>query len=355
MNHNLKLLPLLTPLLAVALTATCGLAQAQNGVEIYGTLDLYVGQQRDQTGTAPARTTRLVGNGAMTTSFIGFRGREDLGGGLSAIFGLESYMRADSGATGRNDADPFWSRLAIVGLEGAWGRLTLGRHVTPYSLAATLNSPFVGSTGIGPVFANTISGGANLAGGSRFNNSVRYTTPSIGGFDADFIYGLGLERESSAADHKRDRVFETVGRYAAGPLRITAGAHFINLNAGNDGHDQQAYVLAGVYDFGVVKLHVQGHLINDDFNNPANNIKRKLGDIGITIPLGAGAILASHTHARVNDNSAATYARRNTSAVGYDHNLSKRTDVFVALQNDKTSTPNTLNTRLALVGMRHRF
>ena len=80
------------------------LVYAQSQVSIYGTVDEYIGSVRTATPTTPAASSGVVNSGGMTTSYIGFRGTEDLGGDLKAIFNLESFLRTDVGTYGRNDA-----------------------------------------------------------------------------------------------------------------------------------------------------------------------------------------------------------------------------------------------------------
>ncbi|MFD2274398.1 porin [Undibacterium arcticum] len=86
------------------MSVACSCACAQSNVTVYGTVDMYMGEvKKNIGGTAAQGTVASVNSGGLTTSFIGFQGREDLGGGLAAIYMLESYMRMDTGVIGRND------------------------------------------------------------------------------------------------------------------------------------------------------------------------------------------------------------------------------------------------------------
>jgi predicted porin len=338
-------------LIALPALLTCALAHSQDGIQIYGVVDEYAGRMTTETATTRASST-VVNNGGLTTSFIGFRGTEDLGGGLKALFALESFIRADTGAIGRNDTDPFWARLSIVGLEGPWGKVTLGRHVTPYSLATTQNTPFVGSTTLSPVFAHVYN--LNLQGGTRFDNGVQYSLPKLGGFAADFLYSLGRENASTSIDRKRDRAFEAVGSYTTGPAKVTAGYHYINLNNAGDSHDQNAWMVAGTYDFGMVKVNAQHHRVKEDSVTIATNARRNTTEAGVTIRAGAGNLLATYVRTSMKDASPATPDSRRGFSIGYDYNLSKRTDIYTAYYRDKLVNPMTQQTILA-AGVRHRF
>lgn len=343
---GLRLLPI-----ALSIALACAAAHAQSGVQIYGTIDEYAGRTETRTAVGTS-TVNGVNNGGLTTSFIGFRGTEDLGGGLRALFGLESFIRANTGAIGRNDADPFFARLSIVGLENSWGRLTFGRHVTPYSLATTQNTPFVGSTALSPVFAHVYN--LNVQGGTRFDNGVQYSMPQLGGFTADVLFSFGSQNPSTNPDPQKNRAFEAVGGYASGPLKLTAGYHWINLNTNRDGHEQKAWMGAIVYDLGPVKLNAQHHRVSEDFNASANNARRRTTEVGATIPVGSGNILATYARSTMSDLLPTTPDARRSFSIGYDYFLSKRTDLYAAYYRDKLLNPLTQQTIIA-AGIRHRF
>ena len=98
---------------ALALAAASTAATAQSNVSLYGLIDLSVGRTQAPGGAS----SDGIDSGRMTTSYWGARGNEDLGGGLKAVFALESFMRSDTGSAGRFNADTFWARNAFVGLE----------------------------------------------------------------------------------------------------------------------------------------------------------------------------------------------------------------------------------------------
>lgn len=328
------------------------LSHAQTGIQIYGVIDQFFGRVEARTAAESTHTLAL-NNGGLTTSFIGFRGTEDLGGGLQAVFALESFIRADTGAIGRNDADPFWGRLAIVGFESAqWGRLSFGRHVTPYSLATTLHTPFVGSTTLSPVFSHVYN--QNVQGGTRFDNAVQYSSPRRNAFYGDLLYSLGRENPSGHADRGRDRAFEAVGNYVNGPLKLVAGYHQIDLNNRGDGRKQRAWMGAGVYDFGALKLNAQHHRVRDTSSLVAGQGRRHTTELGVTIPAGNGNVLATMVSSRMDDLVPATPEARRGYALAYDYNLSRRTDVYTAYFRDRQLRPLNQSTIVA-VGVRHRF
>ena len=120
--HQLKLKKLQ---LVIALSSAFALpAMAQSSVQVTGVVDNYFGSMER---AGDAGRTSSVNSGGMTTSWLGFKGTEDLGGGLKATFNLTSFLRTDTGASGRfNGNETFFSRDANVGLSGSFGAVTLG-------------------------------------------------------------------------------------------------------------------------------------------------------------------------------------------------------------------------------------
>ncbi|OWW20387.1 porin [Noviherbaspirillum denitrificans] len=339
------------PLCALAIAMSCA-AHAQSTVTIYGVSDVFLGSIKNTGGTGPQGSALAVNSGGLTTSFIGFRGDEDLGSGLKAVFSLESYMRVDTGAIGRNDADPLWGRAANVGLDTPYGQVTLGRHVTPYSLAATLTTPLKGTTTISPIFAHTYRG--NVQGDTRFNNSVRFTSKDIGGFRADVVYSLGRE-QPRGPEYKRDRAFDGSLRYEAGPVSLITAMRTIDLNNNDDGHEQKSYMVGGIYDFKAVKLNAQYHYTDETFNLSSRDIQRKTFEVGAAIPAGGGEFLLSWATSDIDhQRGAALSDKRDSYVVAYDYNLSKRTDVYAAFYSDKQKNPMIKQT-IGAVGLRHKF
>jgi predicted porin len=118
-------------IVATALFATCGLAtfgsaHAQTSVQVYGLLDAAVDYNTNINAAGDSRVWMPSLGGGMFPSRIGFRGTEDLGKGLKAIFTLETGVYVDSGSTGQGNR--LFGRQAWVGLAGNWGQLTLGRN-----------------------------------------------------------------------------------------------------------------------------------------------------------------------------------------------------------------------------------
>jgi predicted porin len=340
-------------LAGAVLAAACSQAWAQSNVTVYGTADMYAGQVRNIGGTAAQGNVAVVNSGGLTTSFLGFKGQEDLGSGVNAIFFLESFIRMDTGVIGRNDADPLWGRAANVGLASAtYGSLTFGRHVTPYSLAATNYTPLRGTTSISPIFSTIFRG--NVQGDTRFNNSVRYVSPDVNGFAADVVLSLGRENPPGPDEH-RERAFDGTLRYNYGPLKAIVATRIINLNVANDGHDQKAYMGALLYDLKVVKLNGQYHWSKESYDAPGKDVTRKVYELGAQVPIGLGDLnLSWSTMNADRPLKVAVPDKRNVWVVAYDYYLSRRTDIYAGYFRDEQRRPDVLQ-RQVIAGVRHNF
>lgn len=208
---KLKLLPI--ALLGSAIGAP---AVAQSNVTLYGLVDTGLEYQRSSAGAnGPATSSKQVASNGYSTSRIGVRGTEDLGGGLRAFFQLEHGLASDTGTTA---GSAFWGRKSVVGLGGPWGSVTLGRDYSPafwllyrtdvnafsmYGNSGTMSS--IGATGM-----------------VRTNNGINYTSPVISGFRGWLTYSLGDERGTAPKD--AGRVLALAGAYETKTF-IVGGFH----------------------------------------------------------------------------------------------------------------------------------
>lgn len=332
-------------------------AQAQSSVQLVGLVDVYAGSMK-MAGDAVRQST--VGSGGMTTSWWGMTGTEDLGDGMKASFLLTSFFRADTGETGRFGNDPQFSRDANVSLSNSYGTLTLGRGKSPNFLPTILFNPFGDSftfsplvlhadVPLGPFGARRWLG--TTPSDTGWSNQVTYTTPTFGGVKANLHYQLG-EQGAGADAGKHNVGFNVL--YASGPLALTAfweRDEINNPSAANTplkagvGFTNQDWMIGGTYDAGVVKgFATYGKSFSND-----GTVDKATTSLGLSAPMGAGKWLAAvaNTKDEVADLS------RTTTTVGYDYNLSKRTDVYAILMRD-TVTNLESGTSVGL-GVRHRF
>ena len=354
---------------AAALLAMAAAAQAE--VKIYGYLDASFGSYEDFNFTTPTLTTdrtTQVSSGNMMTSFIGFAGSEDLGGGLKAEFALESFLAVDNGGVVENMAGNaagqtgFWGRASWVGLSGGFGRVILGQYDNAFFTLGYTYNPFGSSMVFSPAMVSYYSlagfSKASLGYDTGWVNSITYETPNFGGFTASLQYAP-KETTSSAADAKND--FALSGAYNAGPLSVMA----VYTNSGNNYNSayvqrQKNWGLGASYDFGVLKLQGQLSEVKAYDVTDSDAGKAKFFQIGATVPVtSAGNLLISYGQTKYDDGfaSLADGAKLKQVSLGYDHSISKRTGAYAAFTNKKFSgvvaDDDTAN--IFAVGIRHSF
>lgn len=284
------------------LGAFAGVANAQTNVTIYGIVDAGLARE---TGAATGSAVKLA-TGVQSGNRLGFKGSEDLGGGLKANFQLENGFNLDDGA-GRQGA--LFGRQAWVGLSGNFGAVSMGRQYSLVFLALDNVDPF--DYGLTGAISNLV-----VNAPFRINNSVKYSSPSMGGFTAEALYGLG----EVAGNNSANRQYELSAKYANGPVLVqlahTNGQNPTATNA------LKVTALVGAYDFGVAKAAFSYNVNKNDTTIDSNDAM-----VGVTVPFGASTILASYI--RKNDKTAAN-ADANQAAIGYTYALSKRTNLYTS-------------------------
>ncbi|HEV7575466.1 MAG TPA: porin [Caldimonas sp.] len=318
-----------------------GGAAAQNAV-LYGLLD-GAGSRVKPVGVAGHAWQ--LDSGDMTRSFIGVRGSEDLGGGLRAVFRLESYLRLDVGAAGRAEGDAYWAREASVGLSGSFGTTVLGRVPTPLFLSTIAFNPFGESIAFSPAVRQYF-GGAVL-GDTRWNNAISYTNNARDPLRVVFAANAD---ESTLAGSNGHNVGASVS-YITGPFAVTAVAERVR-NSDQPlpaGFDRQIVLQAGAtYDFKLVRVYGQVGRVKTDALTDARTTSYQLG---AAVPIGNSLILVAYGRAHTTTPLLATTDR--TTSIAYDYFLSKNTDIYVAALYEKLSFVSSGNTIAG--GVRVRF
>ena len=338
----------LTALAAVAATS----AFAQSTVTIWGVVDAAVSR-----GTSDANSvTRLVGSG-ISSSQLGFRGTEDLGGGMSASFWLEAGVSNDSGAGGATSTNNqstgtgatsatggavtttgtqglTFNRRSTVSLTGGFGEIRLGRDYTPQFWNWTAYDPF-GTNGVGTnrAMANSVALGGTTASTTgtavRASNSVTYlynhaanATYAGGGAGlhaaVQMYYGENLSDSATPKDGDGSGI--RVG-YNAGALSTALGYGQTKFAAGN----MTMTNLGASYNFGPATLMAQ--VTKDELGT----VKGDGMLLGVAAPMGACLIRASYSTYETGT------AESKQTAIGYVHSLSKRTRAYVTYANVSNS------------------
>lgn len=320
---------------ALIAATSAGSALAQSSVMLYGQVDAWAGAIKTpgQSGTAWTQ-----GGGGMSTSYWGMKGTEDLGNGLKAVFKIEGFFLPQNGQYGRFTGDTTFSRNAYVGLQSdTLGTLTMGRETTPYFVSTILFNPFIDSYTFGPMIYQTFMGasGQGIVGDSGWSNAVAYTTPDFRGLTANLAYAFGNKAGQAGQNKWGGNLL-----YFHGPFSATLAYQQVkfdntpgDLNSEIPGFSsQRALQLGAAYDFRFVKLYGQYQYIKDTITG--GNISMNGGQLGVSVPLGTGSVLASYAYAK---STGASDTRRNSWALGYDYPFSKRTDVYAAYFGDHIS------------------
>jgi predicted porin len=289
-----------TAIVAAALAA-CGAAQAQSSVTIYGIVSTdYVHATNTPTGKI-----NKIEPGRVNPARLGFKGSEDLGGGLSAVFNLESAIGPDTGSAGA----PFWGRGANVGLSSSTlGTVTAGRHWN-------INDDLLGNFFVFGGFAVFNYTGFGFTS-DLVNNSVKYVSPNLAGLSVEALFGAG---EGSTTN---PRTVEVGGVYAFGPVKLGLTYH----EAKRVGLVNKLTACGVAYSLGSVTLrggYAAADNEYDDYSLVAGAYKAASYDIGADIGFGPASVSVD-------------YVARDLKSSGNDshffrvlgkYNLSKRTQL----------------------------
>jgi predicted porin len=303
-----------------ALTAFAGVASAQSSVTLFGIVD--AGARSTKNGSAGS--IKALVSGGQATSRLGFRGVEDLGGGMRAGFWLEGQVNTDAGTGAANGGFNF-ARRATVSLMGGFGEVRLGRDFTAHYSNMAIADPF-GQVGVA-TSANLRTPYLNqgsIASGTRTDNQVMYFLPAMGGLYGQVNLGAG---EGAGDKYTGGRI-----GYAAGPLNVGA-AYGKTERIG--GAESETTSIAATFNMGFATL--MGFYDMSEFSQGATSNDVDLISVAMTMPLGKGTLKAQYTK---SDSSSANYDAT-MFGVGYVYNLSKRTSLYTAyakVNNDGNTT-----------------
>lgn len=359
-------------LLALAAIAASSASFAQSSVTLYGVVDASLESVKGGTAAAGSNTVTRVSSDNLATSRLGFRGTEDLGGGLKGNFVLETGVKSDTGVSGSNGR--FFDRAAWLGLSGGFGELRLGRQDSSIGMIAG-NTSLLGAQGYDDLrIVNTFASVKYR----RLDNAITYVLPAmVPGLTAQVQYstqadGTTNTTAGSGGGETGGDIGKTWGlnaQYAANGL--VAGLGYVNgkANAAGSVKDSAALVYAG-YDFAVAKL--TGYY-NMDKTTDAAEIRRVYGvrvDVPVSQQFAVQASVAKAKNTSADANGAPTVAgdADNATIVALKgvYALSKRTSVYGLFTNVNNGDASSLgvasyantagNTARGLaVGVAHKF
>jgi predicted porin len=356
--------PRVWPALAIAAAAfAAGTVHAQSSLQIYGILD--AGVQRSDTGESGGgkKTELATGNSAGTR--LGFRGTEDLGGGLKALFNLEMGISNDTGTllTFGEPAGTVFGRRSFVGLQGGFGEVLVGRDYTPGWQTIFRTDRFrFGLPG-------TISTSSGLVV-SRASNGIFYSTPVLGGFRGRLAYTFGAE---SPSPRDLGRLVGVNLEYKTGGLFLSAAAQTrSDLVPGSTTQTtkMREHGFGANYETGAFGFSGGFWRSNPVTATVGATDESRAAWLGASMKVGVGEVLAQVTRTKV-DVFGRGEGRAITAGLAYIHWLSKRTSLYAAIGrvNNDANARLPLNTgtvrvggatfgadpRATLVGIRHDF
>ena len=324
-------------LLALVISAGMSLtAVAQSNVTVYGILDVNVSSSK----TDGSGANTAMSENSLATSRLGFRGTEDLGGGLKAEFQLESKLLPSTGVAGSGTTSSASSQLFN---REAWVGLT----------SNTLGSIRLGTTDVTDAgnIETAVSQVGNFALASQLgldkNKVIRYTTPTFGGFSAQV--GYSNPDSTTTTEVTTNSIKSAVVKYEAGKLGAYAGVEQKQIDAT---HTQEHKIVGAKYDFGVARVGAYYGVKDGATLSTADTGEVKQTRVSTAVPLSQGYT----AHAVYFKDATATQA--STDNDGYKlavtKAFSKRTTGYVAyVATDYVGATADNNTYV--VGLAHSF
>ncbi len=301
-------------LIALAALAFAGVASAQSNVTLFGIVDLSLNNIKN--GSV---TTKSMQSNQLSSNRLGFRGEEDLGGGMKAGFWLEAAMASENG----NASALTFQRRSTVSLMGSFGEVRLGRDYNPQFWNLVFGD-VNGANGIGQGFnmISTLGSGAGTA--ARANSGIFYFLPGgLGGLAGHLAISDETAAAVGPAAPSGNKHTSARFTYTQGPaqLGIAFGRTDVAKKAGYTADTFGMFNLMANYDFGAAKVY---SWYNRNTFDPA---KQTAYEVSAGVPMGAGEFRVSmgkqETTGDATQNGSSTLF-----GTGYVHNLSKRTMIY---------------------------
>lgn len=301
-------------ILALAVLGTiASAAQAQTGVTVYGVIDAGI---RNQTNTNAAGDSRLTmgSTGTYRTNRFGFKGTEDLGGGMNAHFTLEGGFNTATGAL----AGDLFGRTASVGVGGGWGSVDLGRQ---YSVTFITNANF-------EPFFNSFWTGFALAGAQggvvRLNNDIQYSG-KFGPLSVRAEYALGEVAGNTSAG----ATLAAGANYVVGPFNF--GGAYMNRKNASDTASQDNWSAGGAYTSGPLRIAI-GFGYDDREAGFSSVAPMKIKDawIGGTYDITAATTLGAAFYRNTTDVGGVD-GHKDLWLINGTYSLSKRTKLYASV------------------------
>ena len=300
--------------LAVAGVVSAPAFAATANVDVYGKMHVSVSSIDADTANVPTDTSI-----SSNASRIGFKGAEDLGGGLAAIWQYETTINLDGNNAGNGGTGSM--RNSFIGVKGGFGTVFAGIHDTPMKLLGRMLDNF------GDTLADSrgILGATSLNGTNIFdprtNNTITYVSPDFSGLSVSGAYMTDMNEASNVVDNNDNDAYSVNAVYKNGPILLGAAYEKQNVTATTD---RDMWRLAAGYTFGNAKL---GALYQSSESTNAATEERDGWGVFGSYAMGAITLKANYLKAG-ESNLAAGDDGANQWTAGVDYALSKRTTVY---------------------------
>ena len=314
--------------IAAAVAAMATAASAQN-VSVYGVIDTTVQSFKADSASAVTRSQDNI----YATSRIGFRGTEDLGGGLKANFQLEGRVRPSAGTAGSATANQTFSRESWLGLSGSFGEIRAGlTDLSQQQGMDGLAAPRAGGFGDIPV------NGTSIEIGTDSTNAVRYISPSVAGLQIEVGHSTG--NGVDATTDANASVDSVSAIYRSGNFRAGIGHSRLDATTTVAKRDGTTYAVG--YDFGFANV---GLVYAKGDNSATADVDSKAMTASVSVPLGSG-VEAHGVYGTSENGSSTTDNKGKGYTVALVKDLSKRTKVYTHY----TSVTNDANSSMTMTG-----
>ena len=387
-----------------AVGAFAGAAQAQSSVSVYGIMDgSYTASEVNSTNIAGTKTTyqqrnTVNGDGALSTSRLGFRGVEDMGGGMKANFNIEyDLVNIGTGANGNTNsaaetsagtsstANGFGARLSFIGIEGGFGQFRIGRQES--NIHATIASNLAGGANnvLGSVYSSGDGGSTMSTLGPGVRPHSVYVNQALTFISPNFA-GATITVQTSKNAYSANSNIPSAGASQSGASIAYTGVKMLRLDAGMIVENvveanvrnikRSTKAIGGNYDFGIAQafaLHTQNKFENVNTNETLSDTK--LTEVGVKAPVTKvigvwGNYFTGNRNNSLGTSTVMPQATGNTAALaaadikgfqlGTTYAFSKRTTaygIYGTQQLDGKNAANgaKLDGTMYAVGLRHTF
>jgi predicted porin len=337
-------------LAAAALAIVSGSAMA-DGAQLYGILDVSVGQLSNVGSTKNLNETAM-GDGLWLPSVWGIKGSEDLGDGMSTHYNLESNLTVTSGDSTVGGALSLFGRAANVGIKGDFGDITAGQRLDPIWIQSVgeqaMGVRHVGSagiaTGVGVNYQNPGSTAALRNGNTTLavfgSNWLYYDAPKL--ID-NVTISAGYQFGNAAGSTTADSGSYLGATYSKNGLTVNLGAETQNNGTGpsNSNNKVNRYLLGAMYTFGDFTVEAQEMRVSSSGvvkgGLATGYVDAQIGQTGIAYNI-SPKLQVGAQYVWVNDNY--LNSRPTLTTIGAKYALSKRTSFYAVVENSQSASAN---------------